>query len=234
MELPPFTMQFPDNDFASFIRMLTGPPPETKEIKAAIDKTMESLNIRNKCIFVRNAIAKLLASKNAPKCIRDVSRRIMMDRTCSCLRGTQMHESTLAVLDHHLLVNFPISCGLLQRTKEFRQFERKLPTAEELGQYLQRLARMEEDPDSFCTDEKKRLPAKGVSQAKRTVATAKLSCGLCKSAINKGDGVIVLPGCQHTFHASGVECLGKEGWNVLKWLQQSSECPLCKNTVSFL
>jgi hypothetical protein len=89
------------------------------------------------------------------------------------------------------------------------------------------------DPERYCIDKKHLVPAVGIDHIRSVPfnGEAATTCSICLENIDQGDLVVIMPQCQHVFHATS-ECLGGEK-SVVDWLKSCNKCPNCNTVVRF-
>jgi hypothetical protein len=116
----------------------------------------------------------------------------------------------------------------------------ELPTQEMLHDTMQQHEELMRAPHAYCEKSRVTVPTPNLEylmavQPKHREIQENMSCAICQKDILKTHWVYKLPGCGHTFHARGRNCLGgddSQEYTVRNWLQTSKYCPLCRAEVS--
>jgi len=159
------------------------------------------------------------------------------NRPCGCLldnwQDEEMKKVIYEITKRYILFfgDYP-SCGAMSNMLRYQLINKRLPTMEELGEYLKHRRDFQNDPEQYFQDHKHQLPTANLSLLKPTIYEDEetKTCGLCYNEIGKGTEILKLP-CrgEHVFHTDEKECL--EGLTITEWLKSNKVCPMCKDEI---
>ena len=139
--------------------------------------------------------------------------------------------------DFIILYGYFPSCNYIDHYIQFFIMHKRIPTIDELNEYLRRLHEFSNSPEDFHQKDKQFVPTIGINK----LPTYEFSlipkenilndcCAICRDDFQQSTKVIQLTPCNHLFHSNCSECL--EEASIINWLNNHNFCPLCKSKIS--
>ncbi len=125
------------------------------------------------------------------------------------------------------------SCELYPQYIEYYVLHGRIPTEEELEEFIRRVIEYSRNPEEFHQRDKQFVPTLHVDLLpveKFVKSNEDKACCICQEDFSEGQEVITLLPCKHQFHNKDEECL--EGGCILNWLDKYNYCPMCKTKVN--
>ena len=185
---------------------------------------------------VKNAVLELYYETNAYE-LPDIDHIIdrLFEIRCSCVMEYP-HAYVKKVIKQCILYTGGLpSCELYPKYIEYYVLHRRIPTDEELEEFIRRVIEYSRNPEEFHQKDKEFVPALNVDLLpieKYLKSEKEQACCICQEDFCEEQEVITLLPCKHQFHNKSEECL--EGGSVLTWLEKYNYCPMCKTKVNAL
>jgi len=187
-------------------------------------------------VEVKNSILELYYETNAYE-LPDIDQIInkLFENRCACVMEYP-HNYVKKVIKQCILYTGSLpSCELYPQYIEYYVLHGRIPTDEELEEFIRRVIEYSRNPEEFHQKDKEFVPALNVDLLpidKYVKMDEEKVCCICQEDFSEGQEVITLLPCKHQFHNKSEECL--EGGCILTWLGKYNYCPLCKTKVNAL
>jgi hypothetical protein len=185
---------------------------------------------------VKNAILDLYYETDAfefPDIDQIINR--LFENRCNCVREYPDNYIKKVIKQCILYTGGTPSCELYPQYIEYYVLHGRIPTDEELEEFIRRVIEYSRSPEEFHQKDKEFVPALNVDLLpveKYCKKNEDKTCCICQEDFSEGQEVITLLPCKHQFHNKGEECL--EGGCILTWLDKYNYCPMCKSKVDVL
>jgi len=158
----------------------------------------------------------------------------LFEKRCMCVRGYYDDNIVKRVIKQCVLYtgNLP-SCSLYPQYIEYYILHGRIPTEDELAEYIRRLYDFSRNPEEFHQTDKCLVPTLNIESLPRHICTKEEEsegCGICQDEFVEGQRIITLLPCSHKFHEEKENCL--ETRCVINWLETHNVCPLCKSKIN--
>jgi len=157
------------------------------------------------------------------------SKEVIENEMCcvKCLCELGYVEQAIIDMKKHYLFNegrLP-TCRETENTMEYQLLNKKLPTYEELREYVNNKIQFNSDPVEYFNNDKVDRPA-DTSKAMLICPTesVKENCAICFEEIGT-NSYYKLP-FKHYFHSNKDNCLGEA--SIEEWFKKNNFCPNCK------
>lgn len=186
----------------------------------------------NPSIEIINSILDIRYNNNFPD-ITDIV-NYLFEKRCECVRGYYDDNIVKRVIKQCVLYIGQLpSCSLYPQYIEYYILHGRIPTENELEDYIRRLYDFSRNPEEFHQTDKCLVPTLNIDKLPRHVCTKEDEsdgCGICQDEFTEGQTIIILQPCKHKFHEKKENCL--ETSCIINWLETHNVCPLCKNKIS--
>jgi len=189
---------------------------------ARLENGLQSAGVTVRSSEVYQAMFMVLQT-GMPFTADDIADFMLAMKPCDCLDQLRCDESKEALV-YGLTVLGIASCESVLFIHEFKRFEFRMPTRDELFGFARNVYSMGANAEAYCLDANHPKPAIGLDKLVPRHLDAVETCSVCCEQIGQEQLAIVLP-CKHAFHSS--ECLGDR--SVLTWLAQNRKCPNCNS-----
>jgi CRISPR/Cas system-associated endoribonuclease Cas2 len=185
---------------------------------------------------VKNSVLELYYDTDAYE-LPDIDQIIdnLFEDRCNCVREYP-HNYVKKVIKQCILYTGGIpSCELYPQYIEYYVLHGRIPTDEELEEFIRRVIEYSRNPEEFHQKDKEFVPALNIDLLpvdKYVKLEEDEACCICQEDFCEEQEVITLLPCKHKFHNKSEECL--EGGSVLTWLEKYNYCPMCKTKVNAL
>lgn len=151
---------------------------------------------------------------------------------CNCVRSYPENYVKNVIKQCVIYTGILPSCSLYPQYVEFYILHGKIPTRDELEEYMRRIYEFSRNPEEFHQTDKCLVPTLNIdSLPKHSFAEDEenTGCGVCQDEFVNGQTLITLLPCGHKFHENKKDCL--ETTCILNWLETHNVCPLCKSHI---
>jgi hypothetical protein len=185
---------------------------------------------------VKNSVLELYYETNAYD-LPDIDQIIdrLFENRCHCVMEYP-HNYVKKVIKQSIIYTGGLpSCELYPQYIEYYVLHGRIPTDEELEEFIRRVIEYSRSPEEFHQKDKEFVPALNVDLLpvdKYVKSDEEKVCCICQEDFCEGQEIITLLPCKHQFHNKSEECL--EGGCILTWLGKYNYCPLCKSKVNAL
>ena len=185
---------------------------------------------------VKNTVLDLYYETNAYE-LPDIDHIIdrLFEMRCACVMGYPQNYVKKVIKQCILYTGSLPSFELYPQYIEYYVLHGKIPTDEELEEFIRRVIEYSRNPEEFHQKDKEFVPALNVDLLpvdKYKKNEEDEACCICQEDFCEEQEVITLLPCKHKFHNKSEECL--EGGSVLTWLEKYNYCPMCKSKVNAL
>lgn len=118
-------------------------------------------------------------------------------------------------------------CARVAVYLQYYKQENRLPTDEEISDYINNLNNIENDPEGYHQNNKLKIPTPNLHLLQSEKCCKEDNCGLCMEEISKNEECYKLP-CGHIYHSDQDKCISA---TVKTWLSENKCCPVCKSEV---
>lgn len=156
----------------------------------------------------------------------------LFEKRCNCVMGYDSNVIKRVIKQCVLYTGQLPSCSLYPNYIEYYILHGKIPTREELEEYMRRLFEFNRNPEDFHQTDKCLVPTLNIDKLPRHVCVKEEEsegCGICQDELVEGQNIITLLPCGHKFHEDKEKCL--ETSCVINWLETHNVCPLCKSKI---
>ncbi len=153
----------------------------------------------------------------------------LFENRCNCVRGYPENYVKKVIKQCVMYTGILPSCSLYPQYVEFYILHGKIPTRDELEEYMRRIYEFSRNPEEFHQTDKCLVPTLNVESLPRHTFSENEEndgCGICQDEFTVGQTLITLLPCGHRFHEHKKDCL--ETTCILNWLETHNVCPLCK------
>lgn len=156
----------------------------------------------------------------------------LFENRCNCVRGYPENYVKKVIKQCVVYTGILPSCSLYPQYVEFYMLHGKIPTRDELEEYMRRIYEFSRNPEEFHQTDKCLVPTLNIENLPRHTFTGdeeNTGCGVCQDEFVEGQTLMTLLPCGHKFHENKKDCL--ETTCILNWLETHNVCPLCKSHI---
>ena len=152
-------------------------------------------------------------------------------------------EDLSGIIQHYIpTLGYLPSTTYLDTIFEYFLIHGEYPTPDELNATIRRTMSFFSNSQAYHQSDKVIVPTQHIDRLpKYSNSNPTAFCGICQDTIQLSQQVIKLTPCGHEFHATASDCLQSEedsqpttdeNGSIIKWLNNSNKCPMCKTQVS--
>jgi hypothetical protein len=156
----------------------------------------------------------------------------LFENRCNCVRSYPENYVKKVIKQCVVYTGILPSCSLYPQYVEFYILHGKIPSRDELEEYMRRIYEFSRNPEEFHQTDKCLVPTLNVDNLPRhsfSEDEENTGCGVCQDEFINGQILITLLPCGHKFHENKKDCL--ETTCILNWLETHNVCPLCKSHI---
>lgn len=156
----------------------------------------------------------------------------LFENRCNCVRSYPENYVKNVIRQCVIYTGILPSCSLYPQYVEFYILHGKIPTRDELEEYMRRIYEFSRNPEEFHQTDKCLVPTLNIDSLPKhsfSEDEENTGCGVCQDEFVNGQTLITLLPCGHKFHENKKDCL--ETTCILNWLETHNICPLCKSHI---